>query len=908
MFQGPSLWSLYKGLNYFPSKVILFIPETGNLSNCRFFLYGCLGSGSGTCGHLIRIGKDRANHLPLRQAVQAELQAGPPKVPCPGSRRNAMTYRHVLLTLFCLSGGLTAGLAQTEIHGRVIDAFTREPVPYAYVSSSNDTAFAFSDDDGFFTITVNHRAHSLTAMHSGYLSETVSFRHIEDLFIQFELTASAEKMTGEADVSGMEAAESFIRKIFDNRQKNNPVLNDFYAYSTYEKLQFDLNDITEDIKNKAVLRPFRELLDNADSTAGNLSPTVPFFFTESVADVYHRVRPLQKAEVVRASRSVGVENLTLIQLLKDIYRNVSVYDEYINVFGKSYINPLSPENLKYYRYAFSDSTYIDGRKCYQIDFHASRKNRLTFTGSVWFHDTTFALQRITLALDNANWINFVDDMVFVKVYKCIGNLQWVPDHEQVIVNFSRKEKGMHVSARKSKWYSNHRIGTDPGDSVFKAHAYIQFDPRTFDRQPAYWNVHRTEFLTPREEQIFDLVDTLKTMPAFQIYVATVAVALTGHVPVGRFDVGPYYHLLSENEVEGYRVRIGGRTNDKFSRHWRFEGYGAYGFRDRRFKFMSGVRYTLRHKPFIAAGYQYKQDLVQPGLHESTFKDEGFIVVLFRRNPTDELAKVIGHKAYFDAAFRFGLAVRAQYLNNFYRPESVHFDYFTDAAHALTNDHLHVSEIWLNLRYSYQEKFIEKKDKRVSLGTDYPVFHLNLIKGLPGFLDGEFNYLKLAGRITHRVNLFPAGHLNYLLEAGNVFGTVPYPLLYVQRGNESRIYDYTAFNLMFHYEFIADRYFIAAAEHHLDGYLWRRLPLLRRLDWRELVTARVLTGSVSHRNKDLLVDPTVLEKLDKTPYVEAGVGLENLLRFFRLDAIWRLTYRDDPSIPLFGVRLSAKLVF
>jgi hypothetical protein len=617
---------------------------------------------------------------------------------------------------------------------------------------------------------------------------------------------------------------------------------------------------------------------------------------------------MQKAEVVRASRSAGVENLVLIQLLKDIYRNVAVYDEYINVFGKSFINPLSAENLRYYNYSFCDSTFIEGRKCFHVEFQPRSKNKLTFHGSVWFHDTTFALQRITLAIDDRAMINFVEDLVFVKAFRCLDNLQWVPDHEQVIVRFSRRERGMHVSARKSKWYSDHRIGENPGDSVFKSHSYVRFDARMFDRTDAFWEANRTEFLTPREDKIFSLVDTLKTMPAFQVYVAAAAVAFTGHAPVGAFDIGPYYHILSENEVEGYRLRLGGRTNDKFSRRWRFEGYGAYGFDDRRFKYMAGLRYTLRFKPFIAAGYQYKRDLVQPGLHESTFKDEGFIVVLFRRNPTDELARVVGHKFYFDASFRWGLSLRMQYLNNDYRPESVSFAYYSDGPGSGIQSDLRVSEAWLNLRYSFREKYLEKKDKRVSLGTDYPVFHVSAVKGLRNFWGGSFDYFKLAGRITHRVNVFPYGHLNYLLEAGNVFGTVPYPLLYVQRGNESRIFDYTAFNLMFHYEFITDRYAVAGAEHHFDGYLWRRLPLLRRLDWREFVTARVLAGTVAARNKDLLVDPSPLGMIDKTPYAEAGAGLENILRLFRVDAIWRLTYREDPAIPTFGVRLSAKVVF
>ncbi len=797
--------------------------------------------------------------------------------------------------------------AQVEVTGRVIDGFTKEPVPYAYIVTGNDTIFTFTDNNGFFVIRVDASARYIVAMHSGYLPDTLPVRQIKKLYVKFELTASAGKMTGEAQVAGTAAAESFIRKIFGNRAKNNPVLHDYYTYRAYEKMQLDLNDINEDVRKKRILRPFGNLFEDGDTVASNTSPSLPFFFTESVSDVYYRLKPARKVELVRASRSAGVENLVLIQLLKDIYRNVEVYDEYINIFGKSFISPLSAEGIRQYTYVFTDSADIEGRWCYKIEFMPRNRFALAFNGSVWFHDTTFALQRITLTLDKSSRVNFIENLAYVKVFRCMEDLRWVADHEQLVVRFSRKQRGMHVSARKSRWYSNQVFNENPGDSVFAAHSYIKIEPEAFEQPDQYWEYHRCEYLSPREARIFGLVDTLKTMPAFQVYVASAVVAVTGHVPVGKVDIGPYYHLLSENEVEGYRLRLGGRTNDKFHERWRLEGYGAYGFRDQRFKFMSGLRYKLRKKPVTAIGYHYTEDLVQPGLHESTFKDEGFIVVLFRRNPTDELAELRGHKFFLETKFRWGLSARLQYLNNHYRPESISYSYFRDDSFTETSDDLHLSEVWLNLRYSFRERVLERKDRRITLGTDFPVFHLNMIRGLDGFLGGSHNYFKLAARVTHRLNVFPFGHLNYLAEAGNVWGEVPYPLLYIHRGNETRLYDYTAFNLMFHYEFITDRYVLGKVEHHLDGYLWRRLPLLRMLDWREVVTGRILFGKISDGNKNILEDPSRLDLVDLTPYVEAGVGLENILRFFRVDGVWRLTYLD-PDKPGFGVRVSAQLLF
>jgi len=195
-----------------------------------------------------------------------------------------------------------------------------------------------------------------------------------------------------------------------------------------------------------------------------------------------------------------------------------------------------------------------------------------------------------------------------------------------------------------------------------------------------------------------------------------------------------------------------------------------------------------------------------------------------------------------------------------------------------------------------------------LGSDLPVFQLNLIKGLKNFWDGEFNYFKVAFRISDKLKLFPYGHMTYAVEAGNVFGTVPYPLLYVHRGNESSLFDYTAFNLMNHYEFISDRYASLCAEHHFDGYALRKIPLIRKLDWREILSARILFGHLSDENKEILVDDALVSNIRSTPYVEAGVGLENILKLIRIDALWRLTYLDLPNASNLGIRVSMQLLF
>jgi hypothetical protein len=666
-------------------------------------------------------------------------------------------------------------IAQTwEITGKVTDALTRAPIQYAYISTVKDTAFAFSDADGNFTIHISKSATSLAALADGYITDTIPVKNIHNLTVFFELTANASQLASEAVSADESPVLLYVKKIIDNKDNNNPNNNTYLQYRTYEKLEFDLTDISDKLRQKKMMKPFGFIFDNVDSVSTNGKPFLPVFFTETISEVYHRSNPERKMEIVRASKSAGVENLTVIQLLKDIYRDVTIYDNYINVFGKSFISPVSYVGMKHYNYKLTDSTFINGKWCYKITFKEKKRFEPAFIGDFWFHDSTFAIQRITMHLAKDAMINFVDDFAYVKVYKNIHGNKWVPASEQLVVKFSTRDQGTSIIGRKSKYFDHVNIDDPLPDSLFKSNAYIMFDTSAYDQTNSYWRKNRPEVLTNREKDIYELVDTLKTLPAFQLYVFSVIVALTGYAEIGKFNYGPYYNIISHNGVEGARLRFGIRTNDKFSPRWMFEGFGAYGTKDGNFKYMGGIRYTITKKPFRAIGFQYRNDIVQPGLYESYFKDAGLIVTLFKHNPSDKLCRSVSNKIYFDAAIRAGLSMRLQYLKNHYSPiGNIMFSYFANDSHTLIKDDLNVSEVSLNLRFSSNERYIEKKYKRISLGSDQPVYQLNFTRGIKNFLDGDFNYTKIAGRIEDKLTLFPYGHLHYQFEAGNVFGKIPY---------------------------------------------------------------------------------------------------------------------------------------
>ncbi|MEO5572585.1 MAG: DUF5686 family protein, partial [Bacteroidia bacterium] len=531
------------------------------------------------------------------------------------SRTSNITNKScIFFFLFSVISTFSSG--QTwDISGKIIDGLTRDPVDYAYVTAIGDTAFAVTDAEGNYTIHISRKATAISILADGYTKFTIPVKDIIKLKLNVELTANVSQLSTEAKKKEERPVDNIVEKIIENRDKNDPENNDYLSYRTYEKMEFDVANVSDELKEKKIMQPFSFMFDNMDSITTNGKPFLPFFFTETISDVHYQNKPKQKREIVIASKSAGIENLTLIQHLKDIYRDITLYDNYVNVFGKSFISPVSTEGMKHYNYTIKDSSIIDGKKCYKINFTAKKKFELTFNGEFWFHDTTFAVQRITLYLIKNPTINFVDDFKYVKVFTNVEGNKWIPYHEQLVVQFSNRVKGMSIIGRKSQYYADTKINQPPEDTVFKTTSTIRFDPKAFDQSNSYWRKNRLEKLTDREKDIYDIVDTLKKLPAFQLYVGTIVVILSGHVPYGKIDYGPYYNFISKNTVEGWRFRFGGRTNEKFSTHWQFEGYGAYGTEDGKFKYMGGIRYTLKRKPFKAIGFQYKNDLVQPGLYE-----------------------------------------------------------------------------------------------------------------------------------------------------------------------------------------------------------------------------------------------------------------------------------------------------
>lgn len=797
----------------------------------------------------------------------------------------------------------------TKVTGKVNDALTGEPIPFANVAFKGTTTGTITDINGNFVLETEKASDSLSASYVGYTPVTLKISKGKAQTVTFLLKVNKVELKEVVIKAGENPANILLRKIIDHKDENDKKQLDYYSYESYNKLEFDLTDIPQNFKDKKLIKPFAFIFDNMDSSVTNGKPFLPFFITETLSDIYFKNNPKSTREVIKASKISGLENESVTQFLGDMYQNIDIYDNYVDIFGKSFVSPISNVGMVYYKYYLTDSAFLDNQWCYKLKFNPRRKQELTFVGECWVHDTTFAIRKIDMrVVEDAN-INFVEDLAVVKEYSRVENKQWMLSKEMLVVDFAARKDGLGFIGRKSTSYKDFTINKQLADTIFAGTEKIKVLESSVALDDAFWRQARHDSLSDREKQIYHMVDTIKTLPAFKTYVDIITLFFTGHYEIGKIEIGPYFTTYSFNTVEGNRFRLGGRTSPKFSNRLRLEGYVAHGTKDEEFKYMGGFRYFLKTKPREAVGARYKNDVVQLGQSENAFQDDNILSSLFRRNPADKLTQLESYKVYYEKEWLSGYSHRLSFEHGILIPlGKLDYSYYNNNERTRVRNSINTSEISLFMRFAYREKFVEGKTGRISLGSDYPVTQIIYTAGMKGVLESDFSYHKLVGKVDDIVKVPPFGYTYYAIEAGKTWGAVPYPLLNVHQGNESYFYDYSSFNLMNYYEFISDQYASLFVVHHFEGFFLDKIPLMRKLKWREVASMRGVYGSLSDENKLLLVNPNAFSSLSKKPYVELGFGVENIFKILRFDFMYRMTYLENKDISKFGVRGSLQLTF
>ena len=808
-----------------------------------------------------------------------------------------------------LAGALAA--QTTKVSGVVTDAATGEPLPFVNVAFVDSKIGTVTDFDGRYVLDTYYATDSIRAMAVGYAPRTIAVKRDKEQVIDIALQAGLELAAVEVRPLGENPAFAILRKVIRHKPVNNREKLAAYEYHAYNKIEFDLNNITEEFTRKKLFKPFAFIFDNIDST--DAKPYLPIFMTETLSEVYYRQKPRARKEYIRGTKVSGVENESVSQFMGDMYQNVNIYDNFLVIFGKNFISPIADGGRGFYDYYLTDSAFVDKFWCYKIEFKPKRPQELAFTGEMWINDTTYAVKRVEAGIAEGANLNFVQGFSVRQEYDQVRNEVWMLVRDELVVDINViKDKGepnknpvQGFYGRRTATYKEFIINEPRPDKFYEGvdEVVMEIDPLSLGAD--YWDQNRHVPLSAKEHAIYHMVDTMKTIPRFRTYVDIITTIVTGYYERGKVELGPYFTTISFNPVEGARFRLGGRTSNNFSTWVEFEGYTAYGTLDERFKFGLATRGFISKQPRLLYRAAYKHDVEQLGQSVNAFRNDNILGSVFRRNPNTKLTDVEEWKASLErewfSGFTNEVMVRYRTLQAL---GDLRYERFLlqPEPGVVEVGSIRTAEVSLNTRFAYGEKYVSGEFDRVAIGINkYPTIETHMAYGVPGLLDSDHEYAKVVGRIYRRWQLGAVGWTRTTLEGGRIWGKLPYPLLVVHTGNETFYYDDVAFNTMNFFEFISDRYVQLFAEHHFEGLFFNRIPLFRRLKWREVATFKAVAGDLDDKHHEALLLLPGMYTLYNGPFLEASAGIENILKVLRVDLVWRLRYNDHPNTSPWALR-------
>lgn len=839
--------------------------------------------------------------------------------------------KFTIFFLFVVFSLTTFAQEVTRIKGKVIDATSKQPMPFVNVTFVGANVGATTDFDGNYYIETQWATSKLLASFVGYKIDTLKVVKGKTQTLNFSLKETSITMQ-EVTIVGEKAkyrnkdnpAVDLIKEVIDRKGKNRKEAMQFYEYNKYEKIEIDLNNISEEFLKKGWLKKhFQIVLDNIDTSEINGKPFLPIFLRETASKVYYRKKPKVEKEYRSGSKQTGfdgyVDEEGMSFLLDKLYQNVDIYDNTIVLLTNQFTSPISPLATTIYKFFVIDTTVVNGVSAINLAFTPRNKSDFAFTGNLYIaNDSTFSIIKVSLGIPKQVNINFVKDLLLEQEFEQYNDSIWMVSKEKLIIDYNFTNKGRGFFGKRNVFYNNIKFNQEQPDSIYNPLEKIIKVEDNNKRDSAFWSEARPDTLSKSEKSVYVMIDSIQNIRAYKRFMDVAFLFITGWHSFGKIEVGPLATFYSFNDVEGFRVRGGFRTTPKLIENMMFESYVAYGFGDNEYKYFGGYTYSFnknyltnpQHK--ITATYQHETNF--PG-QDLQFLDDGNLLLSFKRGNSNRMFFFDSYKLNYVKESSSGFSYNLIYENKMQRPLGI-LEFVTSdtASGRVLSDNIKTDNFSVNLRFAPNEQFYQGKNFRLPLPNKYPVFQLRYTKGISDFINGEINYNRLNASIFKRFYLSLLGYTDVELEAGKIFGKVPFPLLNLPQANQSFFLQEPSFNLMNFMEFMSDEFASLKVTHNFNGTIFNRIPLFKRLKLREIASLKLLYGRLTDENnpdlqKDVFLFPVneqnesiTYQFKDAVPYVEASVGVSNIFKIFRVDLLQRLTYLDNQDIgSLFGVK-------
>ncbi|MGV6830786.1 MAG: DUF5686 family protein [bacterium] len=820
------------------------------------------------------------------------------------------------LLVFLFSIITTISWAQSKVEGYVIDE-KNEPVPFANVLFKNSSEGTITDENGRFYLESTETWEALIVSFLGYETLEIPLSKKVNYNLQFTLKEEASTLGEVVIVSGKQSkkadenpAVAILQKIWKNKRKNGLKQFDHFQYDKYEKVEFDINTIDSSLIKSRLFRGMEFVFDQVDTSRVTGKTYLPMFINEAASTVYGNNVNSKQREILRGNKNSGFsDNQVIIDFVDDLYSDFNVYDNYLKFFDKSFVSPLSTTGVNTYNYVLSDSAYIGDKWCYNIIYYPRRRNELTFKGDFWVNDTTYAVKEINLQASKSANINWVKEIYIEQEYEVLNDSTFLIKRDYMLSDFAlnKKEKSRGIYGKRTTLYDQYLFDQPKSDEFFKERVF-DFDDAVYDRDDSFWDENRLEALNKDERGVYKMLDTLKTVKKFRTLYNLGSILSSGYIefPSINFDYGPIFSTVGFNEVEGFRLRTGGRTYFGRNDLWRVEGFLAYGFKDDKFKYgISGKVLVDKKSRFIISGGN-RRDVEQIGASLTTSTD------VLGRSLASSAIVANGANDKLSSINLTTLAVEVEPLKNFiirlggnYRTlesasPTFSLDYFDEESPTGISSEVKQFESTLSLFYFPGRKMTGYGVERITANDNFSRLFARLSLGNQNMFNSDFDYTKIQFSYTQPWQLGGFGRLFSTVELGKTYGEVPLGLLSVVPGNQSYFSIYNTFSQLDFYEFVTDSYASVFLEHNFNGRIFSRIPLLKKLNLRAIASIRGVMGSISDENIALNASGLEYVAPSNEPYFEYSVGVGNIFKVFRVDFNFRGNYLDQPNVRKFGI--------
>lgn len=850
-----------------------------------------------------------------------------------------------LFIVFCLSIVAFVSI-NAQITGEIVDK-DGYAIPYASAMYKGHHIATASDMNGAFTIE-RHEGWTLTISSVGFRSHTIKIDASTPSHLKVVLKEDSKSLN-EVIVKSKRArysrkdnpAVALMRRVIAAKSKTHLDNHDYYQFNKYQKITLSMNDLQPKDLETGMFKKSSWLLDQIETSPYNNKLILPLSVDETVTQHVYRKNPKTEREIVMGQKTEGINKVIqtgeiINTLLKDIFTDVDIYDDYVRLLQYPFTSPIGKTAISFYRYYIQDTVYVDRDLCYHINFIPNNQQDFGFRGDLYvLADSTLHVKKCTMTIPARSDVNFVENMKIEQEYTRLPDGDWVLTKDDMFAELKLNKLFNKLLVVRTTRLSDYAFDELP-NKLFKGKAKVRHEADAMIRDEAFWEQYRTVDLTRGETSMNSFIHKMQQSKGYKWVIFGVRAFLENYVETGstntpsKFDIGPVTTMVSSNFVDGLRFRLSGRTTANLNKHWFWSGYYAYGSKSHKHYYSSEVTYSLNKKknlpfefPQRNITFETSYDIMSPS-DKFLRHNKDNIFMAFRTQKVQQMYFYNRQKLSFyyetDWGFSFNTSLKAESNEP---TGNLVFKRMPASSQILTDpfvDKIRTTELAVGVRYNPGQTYMNTKQRRWPVNLDSPEFKLSHTMGLSNVLGGQYQFNRTELGVYKRFWMGSWGYVDTHLNGGIEWNKVPFPLLIMPPVNLSFFEHENTFSMMKNMEFLNDRYAFWSVAWDLNGKILNRLPLVKHLKWREYVAFKGMWGTLTDKNNPRLLTqnatdellfelPSTTQLMDKkVPYMELVVGVHNIFKFFAIDYVHRFNYNDVPGTKKNGIRFGFNMSF